>query len=452
MEITDISHSQEIYTVSRLNREVRLVLEGSFSLLWIEGEISNFVAPHSGHWYFSLKDANAQIRCAMFRPQNRRLMITPKDGMHVLIKARVSLYEGRGDFQLLVENMEEAGVGKLQQAFEALKKRLSAAGLFAAERKKKIPIIPTCIGVVTSPTGAAIRDILHVLHRRFAAVPVIIYPTLVQGELAAPNIVNAIQTANRRKECDILIIARGGGSLEDLWPFNEETVAYAIYQSEIQTITGIGHEIDFTIADFVADVRAPTPSAAAELITPDKTELLSLLEHKKAQLIRTLHHQLQQFRQQLLWVTKQLQQQHPQRRLREQAQQLDLHETNLIRLQQKLFTYLQTKLNALQAKCFLLTPLHRIHAFQHQLLLSQQKLCALITQSVQSRQESLTHAAAKIDALSPLATLRRGFAIATTTTDHHVLHNTDRVKINDEVKVQLHKGSLICRVTTIQNT
>lgn len=449
MEITDISHSEEIYTVSRLNREVRLILEGSFAFFWIEGEISNFLIPQSGHWYFSLKDAHAQIRCVMFKAQNRRVPITPRDGMHVLLKARASLYEGRGDFQLLIENMEEAGIGKLQQAFEALKKALSAKGLFATERKKKIPTIPKCIGVITSSTGAAIRDILHILARRFATASVIIYPTLVQGEFAAANITSAIEIANRRKECDVLIIARGGGSIEDLWSFNEEIVAHAIFRSEIPIVTGIGHEIDFTIADFVADLRAPTPSAASEMVTPDKTELLAAIEQKKVRLIRAINHKLQQLQQQLNWTTQQLEHHHPKRQLLEQIQQLDLNETNIIRLQQQLLIRLHNRLHASHAKLALLTPLHHIHALQHQVALYNQTLHVLMTTLIQSRKEHLANTAATLNALSPLATLKRGYAIVTTGKENKVIHTIEQIKKGDEIKVQLHQGKLYCLVKTI---
>jgi exodeoxyribonuclease VII large subunit len=449
MEITDISYSEEIYTVSRLNHDVRLILEGSFSVFWIEGEISNFTAPHSGHWYFSLKDANAQIRCAMFKSQNRNLPLTPKDGMHVLLKARVSLYEGRGDFQLLVENMEEAGIGKLQQAFEALKKELAAQGLFATERKRKLPRIPKCIGVVTSATGAAIRDILHILQRRFPAAPVIIYPTLVQGDLAAANIVNAIQIANQRAECDVLIVARGGGSIEDLWPFNEKIVAHAIFNSVLPIVTGIGHEIDFTIADFVADLRAPTPSAASELVTPDTIELLASLTQKTAQLTRAINHTLHQAQQQLGWIIKHLQQQHPKRRLSEKTQYLDRAEATLIRLQQQLLVRLQTKLHASFAKFALKTPLYRIQARQQEIAMLNQKLHMLVAQTLQSRHDRLANSAATLNALSPLATLKRGFAIATK--ENNVLQNTNQVKKGDTIQVQLYHGKLDCVVTMIDS-
>lgn len=399
METIDISHSEEIFTVSRLNREVRFLIEGSFPALWIEGEISNFAAPNSGHWYFSLKDATAQVRCAMFKMQNRRLGFQPKEGLQVLVKARVSLYEGRGDFQLLVEHMEEAGEGKLRQEFEALKQRLLTSGLFDAAHKKPLPAYPRTIGVITSPTGAAIRDILSVLRRRYAVAPVILYPTLVQGETAAPHIVKAIQTANQRAECDVIILARGGGSIEDLWPFNEENVAHAIFKSEIPIISGIGHEVDFTIADFVADLRAPTPSAAAELITPDSEEIISKLLHSQRHLSRTMQHRLAQLQQQVGWLKKHLDQQHPKRRLNEQKQQLDGFEAQLYQLQKQLITRRQAQLETL---------------------------------------------AAKLDALSPLSTLKRGYAIATLKKSGRVLTHAKEVTSGDSICLRLLEGEVEC--------
>ncbi len=448
MTITDISQTQEIYTVSRLNREVRFLLEGSFPSIWIEGEISNFAAPNSGHWYFSLKDALAQVRCAMFRPQNRKLGFTPKDGTHVLVKARISLYEGRGEFQLLIEHLEEAGEGRLRQQFEALKKRLLEAGLFDSARKKPIPTLPKSLGVITSPTGAAIRDILSVLNRRFPCVPIIIYPTLVQGESAAPNIVKAIQTANRRNECDAIILARGGGSLEDLWPFNEEIVAHAIYRSTIPIVSGVGHEIDFTIADFVADLRAPTPSAAAELTTPDQQELLESINQDEKQLARLMKQKLQHLQQHLDWTKKHLQQQHPKRRLTEQAQQLDLNEAVLIRLQNKLITQHQSNLQILHAKLSRYTPTHRIRELRHQLHIQQQNMQNFIAQSLQHHQKSLATLSGKLDALSPLATLKRGFAIATTA-NQKVLRKAKEICVGDKINVKLMEGELGCRVENI---
>jgi len=398
MQPTDIEQQYVVLTVSQLNSEVRLLLEENFPYVWVEGEISNFAAPASGHWYFSLKDANAQVRCAMFRSSQRGLGFTPKDGTHVLIKARVSLYENRGEFQLIAEFMEERGEGKLRRAFEALKKKLAEAGLFDEDHKKPYPQFPRTIGVITSATGAAIRDILHVLARRYPIAPVIIYPTLVQGSTAAPAIVKAIQTANTRNECDVLILARGGGSLEDLWPFNEEIVAHAIHQSTLPIISGIGHEVDFTIADFVADFRAPTPSAAAEIVSPDQTELKQLFSNLQQQFLRCMLQRFKTTKQQLEWLQKHLTQLHPKRKLTEKMQQLDMHEQLLQRI-----------------------------------------MTSIITRYA----SSLSNAAAKLDALSPLATLNRGYAIASS--NGNVLHDAAKVQINEEIKLRLAKGTLICK-------
>lgn len=445
----DISHTNEIYTISRLNREARLLLEQNFLSIWVEGEMSNFTSPQSGHWYFTLKDATAQIRCAMFKPQNRRLTFTPKDGMHVLAKGRISLYEGRGDFQLLIELLEDVGIGKLQKEFEALKKRLLEAGLFDSAYKKSLPALPRSIGIITSPTGAAVRDILHVLKRRFACASIVIYPTLVQGESAANTIAEAIQIANDRKECDVLILARGGGSLEDLWSFNEEKVAHAIYHSVIPIVSGVGHEIDFTIADFVADVRAPTPSAAAELVTPDKAELLLSIKLLEKQLIRQLQQKILQFQQYLDWLKKHLYQLHPQHRLLEQKQQLDLFEFTLIRLQLKLLHDTNAQLQTHQAKLNGLTPTHRIRHLHQQLNFSLQRMQSSIVTALQKQQQSLTNASAKLDALSPLNTLKRGFAIATLSEDHSIVRSVKQVMAGDKVDVQLMEGIISCEILAV---
>jgi exodeoxyribonuclease VII large subunit len=260
---------RDIYTVSRLNREARALLETGLPSLWITGELSNLSRPASGHWYFSLKDEGAQVRCAMFRQRNLSVRVAPRDGMQVLLRARVGLYEARGEFQLVVDHLEEAGEGELRRRFEALKLKLAAEGLFDAARKRPLPRFPRRIGVVTSPTGAALRDVLHVLGRRFPSVPVLLYPVPVQGAGAAREIASMLAVADRRRDVDVLLLVRGGGSLEDLWAFNDEALARAIAGVGLPVISGIGHEIDFTIADFVADLRAPTPSAAAEIAVPD---------------------------------------------------------------------------------------------------------------------------------------------------------------------------------------
>ena len=445
MQPDEIDKNKEIYTVSELNADARALLEGTFDRLWIEGEISNFVAPGSGHWYFSLKDANAQVRCALFKGSQRKINFTPKNGMHVLLRAGVSLYEARGEFQLIADFMEERGEGKLRRAFEILKKKLETAGWFSEEHKKEIPEYPQCIGVVTSPTGAAIRDILHVLKRRYPCVPVIIYPTLVQGDTAAPAIAKAIQLANERKECDVLILARGGGSLEDLWPFNEEVTAQAIYESRLPIISGVGHEIDFTIADFVADVRAPTPSAAAEIAVPDRLELLLRLRREEQQLTRSIKQTLTTSTQQLAWMQKHLQQQHPKRRLAEKMQQLDFYEARLMQLQNQILNRLQMKTGALDARLQQRAPHLRIQQLLQQLQQQRHRLCTHMSNEINTQQSLLSQAAATLDGISPLATLKRGYAIATGKHDK-ILHRADDVKAGDNIHVRLQQGSLRCLV------
>src|SRR6202453_4677277 len=315
--------NRDIYSVSRLNREVRVLLERGFGSVWLEAEISNFAKPSSGHWYFCLKDAAAQVRCAMFRQRNMLCAFTARDGQKVLVRARIGLYEPRGEYQLIVDHMEDAGLGALKRQFEELSAKLSQEGLFAAERKRSLPRLPRRIGVITSPTGAAVRDILHVLARRFPAAAVLIYPVPVQGAQAAAEIVAAIQLAGKRAECDVLILARGGGSLEDLWAFNDERLARVIAASSIPVISGVGHEIDFTIADFAADVRAPTPSAAAELAVPDALEWLSAVGRLGTRLERCMRRRLDERRERLRWVGRRAALVSPRARFAQRAQRLD---------------------------------------------------------------------------------------------------------------------------------
>src|SRR5580698_1079807 len=293
---------RDIYSVSRLNREVRVLLERGFGTLWVEAEISNFSRPSSGHWYFSLKDANAQVRCAMFRQRNMLCAFTARDGQKVLVRARIGLYEPRGEYQLIVDHMEDAGLGALKRQFEELSAKLKAEGLFAAERKRPLPALPRRIGVITSPSGAAVCDIIHVLARRFPAVAVMIYPVAVQGAQAPAEIIAALALACRRGECGVLILARGGGSLEDLWAFNDERLARAIVASSIPVVSGVGHEIDFTIADFAADMRAPTPSAAAELVVPDAGEWLNSFVRLGTRLYRGMRRRLGERGERLRWL------------------------------------------------------------------------------------------------------------------------------------------------------
>ena len=312
--------ADNIYSVSQLNQSVRLMLENQLGAVWLTGEISNFSQPVSGHWYLSLKDENAQVRCAMFRMKNLRVSFRPTNGVQVLVRANVSLYEPRGDYQLIIESMHLAGEGLLMQQFEALKLKLAAEGLFAQHLKKNLPHFSKAVGIITSKTGAALQDILHILQRRDPSLKIIIYPTAVQGKDAATEIAQMIELANQRQEVDVLIVGRGGGSLEDLWCFNEEMVARAIFHSHLPVISAVGHETDVTIADFVADVRAPTPSAAAELVSRNQTELLQQLQYRRQRLEIALDRLFAEKQQKLKHLSLRLHNQHPQAQLRIQQQ------------------------------------------------------------------------------------------------------------------------------------
>lgn len=439
--------SRDVYTVSRLNAEARAVLEGSFPLLWVEGEISNLARPASGHWYFSLKDSAAQVRCAMFRQRNQLLRFKPQDGMHVLLRVRISLYEGRGEFQLIAEHMEEAGSGALQRAFEMLKLRLQNEGLFDAARKRPLPRLPRRIGVVTSPTGAAIHDILTVLARRFPTIPVVIYPVPVQGSGAGAQIAAAIRRAGERAECDVLIVGRGGGSLEDLWAFNEEVVARAIHASPIPIVSAVGHEVDFTIADFVADMRAPTPSAAAELLSPDREEMRTQLLQQRLRLARSFQRQMLHRKQQLEALQKRLK--HPGRRLQEIAQRLDEMEQRLTRASRHLLRHAGSRLTALHASLERHTPLYRVQALQARRQELQRRLRSAAAQHLERMNRRLAQAAHTLDAVSPLATLSRGYAIVTAA-DGNVLRAATQAVPGAQVQARLGQGRLLCRVEGVE--
>ncbi|MES2141652.1 MAG: exodeoxyribonuclease VII large subunit [Pseudomonadota bacterium] len=394
-----LSTDDVIYSVSELNQMVQTLLEDAFLPLWIEGEISNFACPSSGHWYFSLKDKNAQVRCALFQGRNRYKDLRPKDGMQVLVRAKISLYPARGEFQLIVDRLELAGEGALRKAFEKLKAQLAAEGLFDACHKKSLPKFPKTIGVITSETGAALRDICAVLKKRFAAIAIIIYPSLVQGKMAAAQIVQQIKQANQRKECELLILARGGGSLEDLWPFNEENVARAIFKSHLPIISAIGHETDFTIADFVADCRAATPSVAAQLASPDNQEFQQLLAKTTKRLVTFMGYQFNRYKQQLENLSKRCR--HPRQRLQDNAQRLD---------------DLTLRLNL---------------SIKTQLQIRQQKLLGL------SR---------TLHAVSPLASLARGYAIITHAETKQIIREIDQINLDDKLIAQIAKGKLLCRI------
>jgi len=441
---TSNAKQRDVYSVSRLNREARALLEGGLPLLWVEGEISNLARPSSGHLYFTLKDEQAQVRCALFRMNALRLSFAPENGAQVLARARVSLYEARGEFQLVVEHLEPAGEGALRRAFELLKQRLAAEGLFDEAHKKPLPVPPRQIGILTSPTGAALRDILTTLRRRFPALPVLIYPIPVQGAGAAQKIAAMLRTANARAECDVLVLARGGGSLEDLWAFNEEAVARAIYASRIPVVTGIGHEIDFTIADFAADRRAPTPTAAAELISPDRAEWFEHLTRLENRMRLASQRRLSHLQQALHNLQKRLQ--HPGRRLRDQAQRLDGLEQRLHHARRVTLRHAHARLAGLSARLHTQTPLHRMQQAQDQVGYYGQRLRSAVQRLMEQQRAGLHTLTRALDAVSPLATLARGYAIVRLVAAPNVLRNARDAAPGDTVHARLAQGSLICKV------
>ncbi|WP_193161098.1 exodeoxyribonuclease VII large subunit [Microbulbifer hainanensis] len=401
--------NRSVLSVSDLNREVKQLLEGSIPLLWVGGEISNFAAPSSGHWYFTLKDARAQVRCAMFRGRNRTVAFRPGNGREVLIRARVSLYEGRGEFQLIVEHMEEAGFGALMRQLEQLKARLQAEGLFDSARKKPLPFLPANIGIVTSPTGAAVRDMIQVLGRRYPAANIELWPVQVQGQGAAQQIADAIAKAGRSGRHDLLIVGRGGGSLEDLWPFNEEIVARALAACPIPTISAVGHETDTTVADLVADVRAPTPSAAAEIASANAAELLQTLEAVLSRLLRATRHLLRHLHQRVQISGNRIR--HPREQLQNRAQHLDHLELRLRSAGQQHIRLRRQQLNAALRAFSHSHPEEDLKAKKEDLLQAGRKLERAMRTLLRQREGQLIHVGQLLHNVSPLAVLERGYAI-----------------------------------------
>ena len=434
-------------TVSQLNRRAKQLLETHLPLLWVEGELSNVSIPSSGHWYFTLKDSDAQVRCAMFRARNSTVRFKPQQGQHVLIRARVSLYEGRGDYQIIAEHMEEAGAGALQRAFDELKIKLNNEGLFDPKFKKSLPPLPKHIAVITSPTGAAIRDILNVLDRRFPSIPVTVIPVAVQGKEAAPQIVKAISLANRTGLFDVVILGRGGGSLEDLWPFNEETVARAIFASDLPIVSAVGHEVDFSIADFVADLRAPTPSAAAELITPDGEDWLDKFIGFEVLLEEAIARKLQHLQQKISWLRSRLR--HPKQKLEQQSQRLDNLELRLKNSTHKILTAYQHRLNTLVVRQKPLHPEVKLMQLQSRFQQAQQNLLKAQKLSLSIKQQRFSEAVRMLNTLSPLKTLDRGYALVTDTRTLSPITSSQQIKIGDKVKTQLAKGEFIAVIETI---
>lgn len=439
-----------ILTPTQLNSEIRHALELGFPTLWIEGEISNLARPGSGHLYFSLKDSSAQIRCAMFRNRNMLLRFAPANGAQVLVRARISVYEARGEYQLLVEHMEEAGHGALQRAFEELKARLQAEGLFEPARKRPLPPLPRTIGVITSPTGAALRDILSTLRRRYPLARVILYPSQVQGAEAPGQLIHALQSAARRAECDVLLLARGGGSLEDLAAFNDEGVARAVAASPIPVVCGVGHEVDFSIADFVADLRAPTPTGAAELVAPDVGGWMQGLRQMQQRLVQALQRQQTRALERHAWLRGRLQQQHPGQKLRQQAQRLDELELRLARSMRSELRQREHVAANLASRLRERSPLHRVKRLRERNHALARRLERAGVATLAERRSRLGELGRALNAVSPLATLGRGYAIISDHNTGQLLTCVADIKENQAVAGRLQDGEFVAVVQNIK--
>ncbi|MEO1202869.1 MAG: exodeoxyribonuclease VII large subunit [Pseudomonadota bacterium] len=442
------SPAEAAITVSQLNRQAKRLLESGLARLWVEGEISNIAKPPSGHVYFSLKDESAQIRAAFFRQRQRGPTLGLKNGDRVLAYGRVSLYEPRGDYQLIVEQVEPAGEGALKREFDRLKKKLAAEGLFDEALKQPLPKLPGRIGVITSPSGAAVRDVLTVLERRFPAVPVIVYPSAVQGDTAAAELERALATAIDRDECDVLILCRGGGSLEDLWAFNNEALARAIAASPIPVVSAVGHEVDFTIADFVADLRAPTPSGAAELVVPDANDWLRVVDALALRIARLVGRLLEDRAQSLDWLSRRLVQSSPARHVAQQAERLAAIRAGLASaMRQRLFE-LQSRVARARAELTGQSPALAVERSLNRL----GQLRSRLVQANLDQRDGLSHrlelAMRGLNAVSPLATLDRGYAIVLDSAGRALTQAAD-MKPGDEVRTRLASGSFLARVSEI---
>jgi exodeoxyribonuclease VII large subunit len=440
---------QHILQVSELTKKVRFILESELNTVWLCGEISNFIAASSGHWYLSLKDQKSQVRCAMFKGNNRKVRIQPQNGQQVLVRAKVSLYEPRGDFQLIIEQMESAGEGLLRQQYQLLKDKLHNEGLFELHHKQVIPKLIQTVGIITSPTGAAVKDIITVLNRRNPLLKVIIYPVLVQGEQAKYDIAQAIALANQRNEVDVLLISRGGGSLEDLWAFNEEIVARAIFQSILPTISGVGHEIDTTLSDYVADLRAPTPSAAAELVSADVDERINSVKVLLSRAQLAIKQQLQRSRFSVVNLNHRLGQVHPEHQLQNKQQKSD-------ELTLRLQGFISRKLNQvkhqpsyLQQRLLNASPANKIkrnllycEQLKTQLSSAQQRLLML-------KRESFAHQCEQLHIVSPLATIARGYSI-TRTEQGDMIKSIKDITIESNIKVEVSDGVIDAKVIAVK--
>jgi exodeoxyribonuclease VII large subunit len=432
------SDTTNIWTVSALNFEVKTLLSRGLGTLWIEGEISNFARPASGHWYFTLKDDKAQCRAAMFRGRNSRVGFQPVNGQKVLLRAQVTLYEARGEYQLVVDHLEDAGVGELMRRYEQLKAQLSEEGLFDSAHKLPLPTHPRKIALITSATGAAIRDVLSVIERRAPHIPVVVFPTPVQGETAAQQIRNALQRVIDYGECDVVLLVRGGGSLEDLWSFNDEGLARDIVACPIPVVTGVGHEVDFTIADFVSDLRAPTPSVAAESITPDINELMQGIDDRVARLLGQIEWRLGSARERMGYLQKALAQQHPTRQFAQLRLRLQQATVALLRQQRAGLVEQQHRLRLCESALALQHPGVKITRLRERLSRLLENHQAAMRRRLLLARHQLSLHSRSLDTLSPLKTLARGFA--TVSKGNKLVTSVAQIAPGDEVSIRLADG------------
>jgi exodeoxyribonuclease VII large subunit len=436
-----------IYTVSSLTREIRERLETHFSLVWVSGEISNLRQPLSGHYYFTLKDAGAQLRAVLFKGDHQHLRFKPQEGSQFLCRGRLTVYEPRGEYQLVVDYLEPLGLGALAQAFEALKTRLQAEGLFAPELKKPLPFLPRRIALVTSPTGAAVRDFLRLLKQRYPNLEVLLFPVKVQGMEAAGEIARALEDLPDYPGIEVIVLARGGGSLEDLWPFNEEQVARAIHRCPIPVVSAVGHEVDFTVADFVADVRAATPSAAVELVVPDKTELHRRLDRLGASLLSTFKQRQGVARRHLDLMARRLPDMG--RRLVDLRLRLDDRAEVLGRRIRRRLTVQGQHLRLAASRLMLLNPRGALVAWRPRLEQAAYHLGQSFRRGLESRRRHLDYCRSHLDKLNPLAILQRGYAVATLLPEETVIRDAGQVPVGAGVRVRLARGRLDCEVQEV---
>ncbi len=438
-----------IYTVSSLSREIRERLESHFSLVWVSGEVSNLRQPLSGHYYFTLKDARAPLRAVLFKGNHQHLRFKPQEGSQFLFRGRLTVYEPRGEYQLVVDYLEPLGLGALAQAFEALKTRLQAEGLFAPELKKPLPFLPKRVALVTSPTGAAVRDFLRLLRQRYANLEVLVYPVKVQGREAAPEIVRALEDLATYPGIEVIVLARGGGSLEDLWPFNEEVVARAIHHCPVPVVSAVGHEVDFTIADFVADLRAPTPSAAVELVVPDKAELNRRLERLGASLGGAARRRREAARNHLHLVSRRLPDMG--RRLVDLRLKVDDRGEALVRRARRVLAGQRQHLRLASSRLVLLSPRRALAPWRQRLEAGGQRLGQSWCRGLEDRRRHLAYCQSHLDQLNPLAILERGYAVATLMPRETVIRDASQVDRGAAVRVRVARGRMDCEVQEVSS-